>query len=90
MLNGSKFIDTPNFFVFLASLFTAWAASLALVLLAPMLVKRLGKRGSVALERFVGVMLILISVQMILGGFSAYTSEHPILAPQTQEIVPAQ
>jgi len=90
MLNGSKFIDTPNFFVFLASLFTAWAASLALVLLAPVLVKRLGKRGSAALERFVGVMLILISVQMILGGFSAYTSEHPILAPQTQETAPAQ
>ena len=79
MLNGSKFLNTPNFFVFLASLVTAWAASLGILLLAPRIVKKLGRRGSAALERFVGVLLILISVQMILGGFSAYTSEHPLV-----------
>lgn len=90
MLNGSKFIDTPNFFVFLASLFVAWAASLVLVLISPRLVKRLGRRGSAALERFVGVMLILISVQMILGGFSAYTTEHPIVPAPPAEHVPAK
>lgn len=86
MLNGSQFLGTQNFFVFLASLFAAWAASLALVLLSPVLVKRLGRRGSAALERFVGVMLILISVQMILGGFSAYTTEHPIVPVPSEKI----
>lgn len=79
MLNGSKFLNTPNFFVFLASLILAWLVSLTIVLFSPKIVKKLGRRGSVALERFVGVLLILISVQMILGGFSAYTTEHPII-----------
>lgn len=89
MLNGSKFLNTPNFFTFAASLFAAWAASLGIVLLSPLIVRKLGHRGSAALERFVGVMLILISVQMILGGFSAYTQDHPIV-PAPQEIaVPA-
>lgn len=76
MLNGSKFLHTPNFFIFTASLITAWAASLAILLLAPRIVKKLGRRGSVALERFVGVLLILISVQMILSGVSDYIHEH--------------
>lgn len=79
MLNGSEFLNTPNFLTFTASLFAAWAASLGIVLFSPRLVRKLGRRGSAALERIVGIMLILISVQMILGGFSAYTRDHPII-----------
>lgn len=85
MLNGSKFLDTPNFAIFTASLITAWAASLVILLLAPRIVKCLGRRGSIALERFVGVLLILISVQMILGGISDYVRDL-----RTESGVPAE
>ena len=84
MLNGSKFLHTPNFFSFAASLITAWAASLAILLLAPKIVKKLGRRGSIALERFVGVLLILIAVQMILSGISDYAREHDFIGETVQ------
>ncbi|MBQ6705877.1 MAG: hypothetical protein IJN19_07765 [Opitutales bacterium] len=89
MLNGSKFLHTPNFFSFTASLITAWAASLAILLLAPQIVKRLGRRGSIALERFVGVLLILISVQMILGGFSDYMKSLKSPVPASEQVLSA-
>ncbi|MEZ5299564.1 MAG: MarC family protein [Verrucomicrobiales bacterium] len=47
-------------------------ASAALLVSSPLLFRFLGKRGSVALERLMGMLLIMISVQMILDGFSAY------------------
>lgn len=86
MLNGSKFLNTPNFFTFLASLVVAWAASLGILLVSPAIVKKLGRRGSAAMERFVGVMLILISVQMILGGFSVYMQDHGNAKEQAGQI----
>ncbi len=89
MLNGSQFLNTPDFFSFLAALIVAWAASLGLLLISPQITKKLGRRGSAAMERFVGVMLILISVQMILGGFSAYLENHVAGTP-CDASVPAQ
>ena len=35
----------------------------------------LGKRGLIAMERLMGMLLIALSVQMLLEGISAYISE---------------
>ncbi|MCM8527876.1 MAG: MarC family protein, partial [Lentisphaeraceae bacterium] len=40
--------------------------------ISPFLFKFLGKRGSVAIERLTGMLLIMISVQMLLTGFKSY------------------
>ena len=39
---------------------------------SPFIFKFLGKRGSVAIERLTGMLLIMISVQMLLTGFKSY------------------
>ena len=58
----------------------AWAASAAILLVSPWLLKRLGGKGTQALERLMGLLLILIAVQMFLDGASAgeyLPSAHP-------------
>jgi multiple antibiotic resistance protein len=46
----------------------AWAGSTAVLLVGPWLLRLFGKRGTQALERLMGLLLILISVQMFLDG----------------------
>lgn len=55
----------------LLALLTAWAATSALLLAAPVLYRRLGKRGLVAIERLMGMLLVAVSVQMLIGGLKA-------------------
>jgi multiple antibiotic resistance protein len=50
----------------------ASAASAALLGASPVVFRYLGRQGTCALERLMGMILILISVQMILNGFDAY------------------
>ena len=40
--------------------------------LSPFIFRKLGKRGSIALERLTGMLLIMMSVQMLLDGFKDY------------------
>ncbi len=47
-------------------------ASAALLVASPYVYSHLGRRGSVALERLMGMLLIMISVQMILDGIDAF------------------
>ena len=39
--------------------------------------RRLGRRGAVAVERLMGMLLVMISVQMFLNGISQYFQAHP-------------
>ena len=50
----------------------AWVASLVILLLAPTLKRMLGERGILALERLMGLILTLMSVQMFLEGIQAF------------------
>ncbi len=59
-------------FVMLSAIILAWAASLIILLGSSFLKKILGWRGIVAMERLMGLILILISVQMFLSGLSAF------------------
>lgn len=55
----------------LGAIFIAWIATMAILLLAIPLKKLLGDRGLAACERFTGLLLIMIAVQMFLNGLAS-------------------
>lgn len=59
-------------FVMVTSILIAWLASLIILLSSSFLKKILGWRGITAMERLMGLILILIAVQMFLSGVSAF------------------
>jgi MarC family membrane protein len=58
--------------VLLGGILIAWGASLLILLSSNMLQKFLGWRGLTALERLMGLILILIAVQMFLSGLDFF------------------
>ena len=57
------------------ALFAAWALSSVILLSATGLKRFLGRRGLIALERLMGMILIALAVQMLLEGIAAYLAE---------------
>ena len=55
-----------------AGVLLAWIPTLALLIASTWVFKRLGPRGSQALERLMGILLVVIAVQMVLDGVGAY------------------
>ncbi|MFD0893501.1 YhgN family NAAT transporter [Luteolibacter ambystomatis] len=55
----------------------AWGAAALILLISPLILKLLGNKGTAALERLMGLLLILIAVQMFLDGLAAYTHAGP-------------
>lgn len=56
----------------LGAIFIAWTASLIILLCSTHLQKLLGRKGIVAMERLMGLILTLIAIQMFLGGVTAF------------------
>lgn len=54
------------------ALLGAWLISSAILLFAPLFHRVLGERGLTAMERLMGMILVIIAVQMLLNGFSHY------------------
>lgn len=82
MLHSARLTGMGDTLFFAGCILAAWACSLAIVLAGPRLLRYLGRRGSVALERLVGILLILISVQMFMNGLhDARQPELPTTAP---------
>ena len=50
----------------------AWGFSSVILLLSPLFMKWLGRKGMRAVERLMGMILIMISIQMLLDGFADY------------------
>ncbi|MFV0275757.1 MAG: MarC family protein [Parahaliea sp.] len=50
------------------ALFGAWAVSAIILMAAPLLLRALGNRGLVAMERLMGMILVIIAVQMFFDG----------------------
>ncbi|WP_027179710.1 MarC family protein [Maridesulfovibrio bastinii] len=69
MVYGSK--GSAGFYP-LAGTLLAWLMSLAVMMIGPTLAGFLGKRGLRACERLMGLILILISVQMLEDGIKLY------------------
>ena len=66
---------TRKFEWFLA-LLLAWIMTTAILVASPFILNILGQRGVRALERLMGMLLILISVQMFLDGVGEYLSNY--------------
>lgn len=54
------------------AVFIAGMASAIILTLSPAIYARLGHRGSRAMERLMGMLLVMMSVQMVLDGIQAY------------------
>jgi multiple antibiotic resistance protein len=50
----------------------AWALTAAILIAAPFFYRILGERGLAAMERLMGMVLVMISVQMLLDGLSTF------------------
>ncbi|MEM7030731.1 MAG: YhgN family NAAT transporter [Chloroflexota bacterium] len=57
------------------ALLMAWGTATIILVLSPILLRLLGDRGIKALERLMGMLLILLAVQMFLDGLSQYIQE---------------
>lgn len=60
--------DPEQMLNWLAALLIAWSATAVLLLMAPVLYRILRERGLIAIERLMGMLLIMIAVQMFLDG----------------------
>ncbi len=54
-----------------AALMLAWAITAAILILAPAFYRILGERGLAAMERLMGMLLLMLSVQMFIDGLRA-------------------
>ena len=59
-------------FEWLAAVLGAWALTSLIMLSSSKLNKLFGKRGLIAVERLMGMVLVAISVQMLMDGISTY------------------
>lgn len=65
----------PNIWVLAAALGIAYLASSVVVLGAPAVCRLLGERGLAAVERLMGMLLIMLSVNMLTDGFRKFIQE---------------
>ncbi len=56
----------------LAAVLIAWLATAIIVLLGSQFVAKLGKRGHIAIERLMGMVLVTIAIQMFLTGIEDF------------------
>ncbi len=75
MLMGTQYPDRMG--EWSLALIIAWLATAAILLMAPLLYRLLGRRVLTAVERLMGMLLVAISVQMFLDGFSQYLGKLP-------------
>lgn len=64
--------DPTRWLEWLAALLIAWGVTGAVLLLAPNLSRLLGRRGLVATERLMGMVLTAIASKMVLGGVAEF------------------
>lgn len=55
------------------AVFCTWLVSSAILLASPFFMRILGKKGGRVLERLMGMMLVMISVQMFMDGLAEYS-----------------
>ena len=70
LLTSSKHPDATGMIA--VAVAAAWLVSSVILLLSPLLLKLLGTKGTRALERLMGLLLILVAVQMFLDGLTSY------------------
>lgn len=69
--------DPSNWPVWLAALLVAWLITSAFILFSTPIAKVLGRKGLIAMERLMGMVLIVVSMQMMMGGIADFVGmEH--------------
>lgn len=71
MINAQAASNTPGT---LSAIFIAWGVTTPILLTAGFLQKILGEKGLDACERLMGLILILLSIQMILDGIKCFST----------------
>ncbi|MDR8525762.1 YhgN family NAAT transporter [Shewanella fidelis] len=66
--------DSSRMFDWSIALISAWGASAVILLFYKLFTKVLGEKGLTAVERLMGMVLVMISVQMFLDGVANYIS----------------
>ncbi len=66
--------NQENITLLFASLMLAWTASTIVLLLSPLLYKLLKENGLAALEKLMGMLLLMMSVQMFINGIRAISA----------------
>ena len=56
------------------ALFLAWFGTTILLVASPFLLKVIGSRGSRALERLMGMILVILATQMLLNGIRSFVT----------------
>ncbi len=64
--------DPTRMFDWSIALFAAWAVSAAILMFSNVFHRLLGEKGLTAMERLMGMILVMISIQMLLDGVSTY------------------
>lgn len=64
--------EPTRWLVWLIAITAAWAGTAIVVLFGSQLAERLGRRGLVAIERLMGMILVAIAIQMFLTGADMY------------------
>lgn len=64
--------DPSRMLEWTGALIAAWAVSAILLMASPLLLKALGNRGLIAMERLMGMILVIIAVQMFFDGVATF------------------
>jgi multiple antibiotic resistance protein len=56
------------------ALFLAWFGTTVLLVVSPFLIRLIGSRGSRALERLMGMILVILAIQMLLDGIQSFVT----------------
>jgi multiple antibiotic resistance protein len=64
-----------NSFIMISAIFLSWVASLLILLASPFLSNILKEKGLMALERLMGFILVLLSVEMFVNGVLGFSAQ---------------
>jgi multiple antibiotic resistance protein len=64
-----------GFRIGLLAILIAWAVVFATLIAAPSIMRAMGERGARAVERLMGMLLVMLAVQMFLNGLAVYLHE---------------
>ena len=68
--------QASNIFVMGGAILISWFVSLLILFCSSYFKRLLGRRGILAMERLMGLVLILIAVQMFLSGLATFITKH--------------
>lgn len=75
MLHASQTPDSISQMTYAGAIVTAWVLSSIVLFIAHKFLRLLGVKGMIAMERMMGMVLIMISIQMFMNGLAEYGSK---------------